>query len=253
MFEGPFKESIVKRAQNKKLVEINIHNLRDFADDKRGTVDDRPYGGGVGMVMMVEPVYEALSELLKCEMGNVKLDVEVRSEKQKSHLPHHNLASHLQHPNSTRIVLLSPRGKVFNQKTAQEFSGLDHLILICGHYEGVDERVTEHLIDEEISLGDFVLTGGEIPAMAITDAVTRLIPGVLEKPEATRNESFSSSQLPVTNYQLLEHPQYTRPEEFKGWKVPEILLSGDHKKIETWRQEKALEKTKKVRPDLLEH
>ena len=225
MFEGPFDESIVKRAQDKSLVEIKIHNLRDWASDKRKTVDDKPYGGGVGMVMRVDVISRAI-ENLKLKNENLR---------------------------RTKTALLSPRGKVFNQEMAQELSKLDQLILICGHYEGVDERVSDHLVDEEISLGDFVLTGGEIPAMAITDAVTRLIPGVLEKPEATGFESFSKmvdGKWQMEN--LLEFPHYTRPEDFKGWKAPEVLLSGDHKKIEEWRKQKALEKTKKSRPDLLE-
>jgi tRNA (guanine37-N1)-methyltransferase len=213
MFEGPFDYSIIKRAKVKGLAEINIHNLRKWTSDNRRTVDDKPYGGGVGMVMMVEPIDLALREL----------KLKIKDEKLK-------------------VVLLSPRGKVFNQQIAQEFSKLDHLILICGHYEGVDERVSEYLIDEEISIGDYVLTGGEIPAMILTDSVIRLIPGVLEKSTATTNESFSNSQL--------EYPQYTRPENYKDWKVPEILLSGDPKKIKVWQEEKAKEKTKKIRPDL---
>ncbi len=209
MFKGPFNESILQRAQNKGLVEIKIHNLRNWARDKRKTVDDRPYGGGVGMIMRVDVINQALTEI----------------------------------KSQSLTILLSPRGKVFDQKTAKRLAKLKHLILICGHYEGVDERVTEHLIDEEISIGDYVLTGGEIPAMIMVDTIVRLIPGVLEKVEATKSESFS----PIN----LEYPQYTRPEDFKGWKVPEILLSGDHKKIEEWKTKKALEKTKKVRPDLL--
>lgn len=242
MFKGPFDESILRRAQEKSLVEIKTHNLRNWAGDKRKTVDDRPYGGGTGMIMMVEPITKALQELVKCEMGN---------EKDKSHIPPQYPNSHLPHPTSTRIILLSPRGKVFNQKMAKNLSKLDHLILICGHYEGVDERISQHLVDEEISIGDFVLTGGEIPAMVVIDTVVRLIPGVLEKPEATKNESFQSS---IINHQpsiSLEYPQYTRPENFKGWKVPEILLSGNHQKIEAWREQKALEKTRKIRPDLM--
>jgi len=222
MFKGPFDESIVKRAQDKGLVEINIHDLRKWTDDKRGTVDDKPYGGGTGMVMMVEPIDRALKDI----------------------------RYQIQDTRKIKTILLSPRGKVFNQKIAQEYSELDQLILICGHYEGVDERVTEHLVDEEISIGDYVLTGGELPAMIITDTVTRLIPEVLKKSDATVNESFTSRS-DLAPRPLLENPQYTRPEEYNGWKVPEILLSGDHKKIEQWRKQKSLEKTKKVRPDLI--
>lgn len=214
MFKGPFAESIVKRAQEKELVEIKIHDLRHWTKDKRKTVDDRPYGGGIGMILLVEPIDRALREL--------------KSKKAK-------------------VILLSPSGRVFTQKKARQLAKSDHLIFICGHYEGIDERVREHLVDEEISIGDYILTGGEIPAMAIIDSIVRLVPGVLEKPEATQLESFS--KLKIKN--LLEYPQYTRPENFKGWPVPKILLSGNHKKIEEWRKKEALEKTKKVRPELL--
>jgi len=228
MFEGPFDESIIKRAQEKNLVQIKIHDLRDWAVDSRRTVDDKPYGGGTGMVLRVDVVDRALGDI-----KNQKSKINNTDQKSK-------------------IILLSPRGKVFNQKKAREFSKLDHLIFICGHYEGVDERVSEHIADEEVSIGDYVLTGGEIPAMAVVDSIVRLIPGVLEKPDATISESFSNSQLVNLNIRnLLEYPQYTRPENFKGWKVPEILLSGDHKKIEEWREQKSQEKTKQVRPELL--
>lgn len=221
MFKGPFDESIIKRAQEKKLVEIKIHNLRQWAKDKHKTVDDRPFGGGVGMIIMIQPVYDALESL------------KTKNKKQK-----------------TKTILLTPQGKVFNQKIARRLSKLDHLIFICGHYEGVDERVRKHLVDEEISIGDYILTGGELPAMVITDAIVRLIPGALKKSEATKNESFSkmrNSKLKV----LLEYPQYTRPANFKGWKVPKILLSGNHQKIAEWRKKKAIERTKERRPDLL--
>ena len=223
MFKGPFGESIVKRAQEKGLVEIKIHNLRDWAIDKRGTVDDKPYGGGVGMVMRVDIIDRAISNL-KSQISNLK---------------------------KTRTILLDPAGKPFNQKKALTLSKLDHLILICGHYEGVDQRVSDYLVDEEISIGDYVLTGGELPAMVLVDSVVRLIPGVLEKPAATKTESFSPYAICHKPTALLEYPQYTRPENYKGWKVPEVLLSGDHKKIADWRAKKALEKTKKLRPDLL--
>lgn len=217
MFKGPFDESIIKRAQEKRLVEIKIHNLRKWARDKHKTVDDRPFGGGVGMVLMIEPVYKALKEL---------------------------------HKKDSKVILLTPKGKVFNQKLAGKFSKEKHLIFICGHYEGVDERVREHLVDEEISIGDYVLTGGELPAMVVVDTVTRLIPGVLKKEEAIKSESFSQLQTPNSRL-LLEYPQYTRPADFKGWQVPEVLFSGDHKKIAEWRKKKSLERTKKQRPDLL--
>jgi len=224
MFKGPFEESIIKRAQNKGLVEIKIHNLRKWAVDKRGTVDDRPYGGGTGMILMIEPIYKALKELKS----------KVKSQKLK-------------------VILLDPRGKVFNQKIAQKLSKEQHLIFICGHYEGVDERVREHLVDEVISIGDYILTGGELPAMVVIDTVIRLLPGVLEKPEATKEESFShydDTYYHIKKY-LLEYPQYTRPENFMGWKVPKVLLLGNHQKIADWRKKKAEELTKKLRPDLI--
>ncbi|OGY06809.1 MAG: tRNA (guanosine(37)-N1)-methyltransferase TrmD [Candidatus Blackburnbacteria bacterium RIFCSPHIGHO2_02_FULL_39_13] len=222
MFTGPFNESIVKRAQDRKLAEINLHYLRKWAKGVHQTVDDRPYGGGVGMVMMVQPLYDAITEL----------------------------KSKIQNPKS-KIILTDPGGTVYNQKKAAEFSKLDHLIIISGHYETVDQRVKDHLIDEEISIGDYVLTGGELPAMVIVDSTVRLIPGVLDKADATSVESFSSLTHKDANTQLLEYPQYTRPEDYNGWKVPEILLSGNHEKIENWRLEKAIERTKKNRPDLL--
>jgi len=226
MFKGPFDESIVKRAIDKKLVEINIYNLRKWTKDKHRTVDDRPFGGGAGMVMMVEPIDRALRDL---------------KTKAKS-----------------KIILLSPRGQVYNQQKAKQLSKLDHSILVCGHYEGVDERVSE-LVDEEISIGDYVLTGGEIPALAVVDSVVRLIPKVLEKPEAIEKESFSihspsrrGNALTLREGKsLLEYPQYTRPADYKGGKVPEVLLSGNHKKIDEWRLKKSLELTKRNRPDLL--
>ena len=212
MFKGPFDESILRRARDKGLVEINIHDLRSWGEGERRTVDDRPYGGGVGMILRVDIIEKAVSELKKGSK-------------------------------STKVILLDATGKKFTQGTVRALSQADHLVLIAGHYEGFDHRVHEHLVDEIISIGDYILTGGEIPAMVVTDAVVRLLPGVLEKEEATSLESFSEK--------LLEYPQYTRPEEYKGWKVPKVLLSGNHKEIEKWRKEMALEKTKKVRPDLL--
>jgi len=228
MFEGVFNYSIIKRAQEKGLAEIKIHNLRNWAIDKRGTVDDRPYGGGPGMILMIEPIYKALKYLKAIphyDTKNAPAKMTPKIGKQK-------------------IILLSPSGKLFNQKKAQELSKMKRIILVCGHYEGVDERVAEYLVDEEISIGDYILTGGELPAMVLVDAIVRLIPNVLEKPEAIKSESFSP---------LLEYPQYTRPENFKGLKVPEILLSGNHQKIAQWREKMALEKTKKRRPELLKN
>ena len=208
VFDSILNTSILKRAQQKGKVIFELINLRDFGEGKHKLVDDRPYGGGAGMVLRADILAAALSSL------------------KKGH-----------------VVLTSASGKPYNQTKAGNLSKLDHIIIICGHYEGVDQRFIDKYIDEEISIGDYVLTGGEIPAMVIVDSITRLIPGVLKKPEATTNESFTEN--------LLEGPQYTRPEEFEGEKVPEILLSGDHKKIEQWRQQKSLEKTKKIRPDLL--
>ncbi len=228
MFSGPFSESIIKRAQEKGQATINIHNLRNWAIDERGTVDSRPYGGGKGMVLRPEPLFQAV-ESIKSQNSATE----------------------------TVTVLLTPQGKVFNQQKAQKLTELEHLILLCGHYEGVDERVRKHLVDEEISIGDYILTGGEIPAMVVTDAVVRLLPGVLEK-AATTQESHTNSSLQrnaldeVGAKGILEYPQYTRPRTFRGWKVPKILLSGNHQEIEFWRQKQAVKKTKENRPDLLE-
>ena len=233
MFKGPFDESIVRRAIEKNLVEINIHNLRKWTKDKHRTVDDRPFGGGTGMVLMIQPIEDAV-ESLKLKVKSEKLKVINKNSKLKE-----------------KVILLSPRGKPYNQKLAKKFSQFDHLILICGHYEGVDERVSD-LVDEEISIGDYVLTGGELPAMVIVDSIVRLIPKVLEKSDAVKNESFSKLKIENSKIEnLLEYPQYTRPSDYKGKKVPEVLLSGNHKEINKWRLEKALELTKKQRPDLL--
>lgn len=203
MFTGPFDQSIIKRAQDRSLLSVAIHDLRKWAIDERGTVDDRPFGGGVGMVLRVEPIFNALKEI--------------------------------KNPNlNSKTVLLDARGETFTQPKAKSYSELDQLILICGHYEGIDERVKEYLVDESISIGNYVLTGGEIPAMVLTDSIGRLVSGVL-KPEATSLESFSI-QDSTDAAPYLEHPQYTRPEEFNGWKVPEILLSGNHAAIKLWRK-----------------
>jgi len=217
MFSGPFDESIVKRAVDKKIVQINIHNLRDWATDKRKTVDDRPYGGGKGMILKVDVIDRAIQNL-KSKILNLK----------------------------SKTILLTPQGKTFNQTAADKLAKLDHFILICGHYEGFDERVRK-LIDLEVSIGNYVLTGGELPAMVLTDTIVRLLPGVLSS-EATTSESFSSLNnlklskpcLPAGKSQTLffDFPQYTRPEVYKNMKVPKTLLSGDHKKIEKWRKNK---------------
>ncbi len=225
MFDGPFSESIVKRAREKRIVEINIHDLRNWAKDKHKTVDDSPYGGGAGMVMRVDIVDAAISSI-KNKISKIK-------------------------NKDIKTILLTPQGKVFNQKLSQSFSQIKNLILVCGHYEGVDDRIREYLVDEEISIGDYVLTGGELPAMVLTDSIIRLIPGVLGKEESFKNESFSTISHAAKPVSLLKYPQYTRPEEYKGWKVPKTLLSGNHAEIEKWRQKKALGRTKSRRPDLL--
>ena len=196
MFKGPFDESIIKRAKDKTLVEVNIQDLRKWAKDKHHTVDDKPYGGGIGMVMKVDVIDSAISDLKR---------------------------------KGTKVILLDPTGKKFTQGIAKTLSKKNHLIFIAGHYEGIDHRVHENIADEIISIGDYVLTGGEIPSMVLVDTITRLIPGVLSKEEATKFESF-------TEEGTLEHPQYTRPEDYKGWKVPKVLLSGNHKKIEEWKR-----------------
>jgi tRNA (guanine37-N1)-methyltransferase len=214
MFAGPLDYSIIKRAQEKKLIEINLHNLRQWAIDKHGTVDDRPYGGGAGMILRVEPIHAALREI---KMQNAK----AKTTKQNA---------------KTQTILLDPRGGKFTQAKARQYTQLNQLILICGHYEGVDERVREHLVNESISIGDYILTGGEIPAMVVIDAVSRLIPGVLQRPEATQIESFSTTSREPRATSYLEFPQYTRPANFLGWKVPAVLLSGNHGEIERWRE-----------------
>lgn len=226
MFRGPFDESIIKRAKEKGQVEINLFNLRAWTTDKHKTVDDRPFGGGTGMVLKVEPVFKALREL--------------KSQNRKPATA------------KTKVILMTPQGKPFKQSLARKLARLDQLILVCGHYEGVDERIREHLVDEEISIGDFILTGGELPAMLVADAIVRLLPGVLEKPEATRFESFSGPEAGNPKIgNLLEYPHYTRPADFRGWKVPEILLNGHHREIQKWRVEQSFKRTRSRRPDLL--
>lgn len=205
IFDSYFNESIIKRAKNNKLINIKVHNLRDYTKDKHKTVDDTPYGGGAGMVLKIEPIWRCVQFLSsKFKAQSSKLS-------------------------KTRIILFSAKGKRFTQADAKRLKKYENLILICGRYEGVDERVAKYLADEEISIGDFVLTGGEIPAMVVVDSITRLIPGVLGNLESPQNESFSKK-----NY--LEYPQYTKPAEYNKWKVPEVLLSGDHKEIEKWRK-----------------
>jgi tRNA (guanine37-N1)-methyltransferase len=212
MFDSPFGDSIIQRAREEGLLDLRVHDLREFSLNKHKKVDDTPFGGGVGMVMNVEPFARAIAKI-------------------KKEVP------------ETRTLLLSPGGRPFDQEKAWELSRLPSLTLICGRYEGIDERVRQHFVDEEISIGDYVLTGGEIPAMVLVEAVSRLLPGVLGDPDSIVEESFSDN--------LLEYPQYTRPQDYQGMKVPEILVSGDHKKIRAWQKAEALKKTERVRPDLL--
>lgn len=209
--EGALAESMMKRAQEKGLATVAVHNIRDWAPGKHLMTDDAPYGGGQGMVMKCEPIFAAVEAIRTPE---------------------------------SNVVLMSPAGRRFDQKTAAELATRTHLILICGHYEGVDQRVIDHLVDDELSIGDYVLTNGAIAALVVTDAVVRLIPGVLGDDASAGDDSFAQG--------LLEFPQYTRPVEFRGWRVPDILLSGHHAEIAKWRHRKAIEKTLKNRPDLLE-
>lgn len=213
MFSSPFGDSIIQRACEAGLLDINVHDLRDYSLNKHRKVDDSPFGGGVGMVMNVEPIARAITAV-------------------KKEVP------------ETRTILLSPGGRPFDQEKAWELSSLPSLTLICGRYEGIDERIRLHYVDEEISIGDYVLTGGELPAMVLVEAISRLLPGVLGDPESVVEESFHDD--------LLEYPQYTRPRDYEGLKVPEILVSGDPKKIRDWQKAEALKKTAQVRPDLLE-
>jgi tRNA (guanine37-N1)-methyltransferase len=249
-FTGPLDYGIVRRAREAHLIETHIHDLRDFTHDRHRTIDDRPFGGGEGMVMKPEPIFEAVESLLG--------------------------GSAPENSPQTAIVLLSAAGKLFRQETARRFAALDRVVLICGRYEGVDERVAEHLATDEISIGDFVLSGGELPAAMILDAVTRLIPGALGNEDSAVNESFSAEGAPgaraldgraaelscvnvrPTNlssangaHGILDYPHYTRPQSFRGWDVPEVLMGGNHEQIRRWRREKAIEKTCRNRPDLL--
>ncbi len=214
LFSGVLDCGIIRRARQSNLVDIRLINLRDFTRDRHKSVDDRPYGGGEGMVFMPAPLFEAI-EFCRGENRSPE----------------------------SQVILMTPQGKTWSQDLAAEFSIIAHIILVCGRYEGVDQRVIDCLVDREISIGDFVLTGGEIPAMTILDSVIRLIPGALGCRESVINESFSTG--------LLDYPQYTRPAEFRGQIVPEVLLSGDHEKINKWRKAQALEKTKRARPELV--
>src|SRR5256714_14095150 len=240
-FAGPFDHGILRRARETGLVEVNVEDLRAFTKDRHRSVDDRPFGGGEGMVLKPEPLFEAVESLLGSSVGDAR-NQRVKDEK-------------------AAIVLLSASGKLFRQDSARRFAKLERMIFICGRYEGVDERVVEHLATEEISIGDFVLSGGELPAMLIVDAVTRLLPGALGNEASAENESFSAGGAAAngaqhaaplrSNGMLLDYPHYTRPAEFRGWMVPEVLIGGDHAEMAKWRRAAAIEKTRRNRPDLL--
>jgi tRNA (guanine37-N1)-methyltransferase len=219
VFPSYLESSIINRARQKGLLTVNVHNIRDYTHDKHRMTDDTPYGGGGGMVMKPEPVFEAVETVL----GGTA----------------HQVAD-----GSVPVIMLTPQGRVFTQSIAEELSQHERIALICGRYEGIDERIREHLVTDEISIGDYVLTGGELPALILIDALARLIPSVLGDPNGATDDSHSSG--------LLEYPHYTRPPEFRGWKVPEVLLSGDHGKVAQWRREQALLRTYSRRPDLLE-
>lgn len=211
MFEGVFQHSIMKKAQEKNAVSLNVVDIREFADNKR-QVDDYPFGGGAGMVLKPEPIFNAVESLTQ--------------------------------ESKPRVILMCPQGERFTQQKAEELAAEKELVFICGHYEGYDERIREHLVTDEISIGDFVLTGGELAAMTVIDSVVRLLPGVLGNADSPVRDSFSTG--------LLEHPQYTRPAEFRGWKVPDVLTSGNHGKVDQWREEQTLKRTLERRPDLLD-
>jgi len=221
IFPPYLERSIIQRARQRGLVSVNVHNIRDYTHDKHNVTDDTPYGGGGGMVMKPEPVFEAVESVL-------------------------GLGAYQTAPGpACPLIMLTPQGRVFSQSVAEELSRHEKIALISGRYEGIDERIRENLVTDEISIGDYVLTGGELPALIVIDAVSRLIPGVLGDPDGAMDDSHASG--------LLEYPHYTRPPEFRGWKVPEILLSGDHGKIGIWRREQSLLRTLARRPDLLEN
>jgi tRNA (guanine37-N1)-methyltransferase len=220
---APLNESMMKRAQENKIVDLHIHNLRDWTTDKHHIVDDAPFGGGQGMVMKPEPIFAAVEDIKKTTNAQRRTP---NAERQKP-----------------KVILMSPAGRQLDQRLATDLSKESHVIIICGHYEGVDHRVIDHLVDLEISIGDYVLTNGAIAAVVLVDAVVRLLPGVLGHEHSAADDSFSAG--------LLETPQYTRPAEFRGWKIPDVLLSGNHAEIAKWRKEQALKRTRDNRPDLL--
>ena len=217
-FKGPFDVGVIRRGRENRLIDIRIHDLRDFTLDRHRTVDDRPFGGGEGMVFKPEPIFKAVESVRKNDQAEV--------------------------------VVLSAAGRKFDQAEALRLSKVPQIILVCGRYEGIDERVAEHLATAEISIGDFIVSGGEIAAVVVIDGVTRYVPGVVGKEESILRDSFSD---PASESKVVEHPHYTRPADFRGWRVPDVLISGDHAAVRKWRHEAALKKTEKNRPDLLEH
>jgi tRNA (guanine37-N1)-methyltransferase len=227
VFPRYLESSILQRARQRGLIEVRVHNIRDYTHDRHHTTDDTPYGGGGGMVMKPEPVFEAVESVLG--ISSHPAQPVPFDQTQGKHVP---------------VILLTPQGRAFTQRVAEELSRHERVALLCGRYEGVDERIREHLVSDEISVGDYVLTGGELPALILIDAVSRLIPGVLGDPTGAEDDSHSMG--------LLAYPHYTRPPEFRGWQVPEVLLSGDHGKIEKWRREQALIRTFNKRPDMIE-
>jgi tRNA (guanine37-N1)-methyltransferase len=247
---APLGESMMKRAREKEIVDLRIHNLRDWTTDKHHIVDDAPFGGGQGMVMKPEPIFAAVEELRREAERTPNPpspgtgSAVASAQRSTSNAQFQHPTSSIQYPVS-RIVLMSPAGKRFDQQMASDLARERHLLIICGHYEGVDHRVIEHLVDLEISIGDYVLTNGAIAAVVLVDAVVRLLPGALGHEQSAADDSFSPAAAG------LEAPQYTRPAEFRGWKVPEILLSGNHAEIKKWREEQALKRTRENRPDLL--
>ena len=235
-FAGPLDHGIVRRAREAGISEIHVQDLRAFTADRHRTVDDRPFGGGEGMVLKPEPLFAAVEKLLERSVGDSQAKIPP--------------------PGNTAIVLMSAAGRLFTQETARRFAKMDRLVLICGRYEGVDERVAEHLATDEISIGDFVLSGGELPAALIVDAVTRLLPGAVGNEASTQNESFQEylgapSAPEAARSVLLDFPHYTRPAEYRGWKVPDVLTGGNHAEVAKWRRRMAIEKTRRNRPDLL--
>ena len=250
MFDGFLKTSIIKRAIDKEVVDIQIHNFREFTHDKHKHVDDYPYGGGAGMVMQAAPVYRCYKAIEKeISNGSVAKDKGCCGKKANvsgdlKDICNADTGENLTDKKKTKVIYLSPQGKTFNQEMAREFAKEENLIFLCGHYEGIDERVLEEIVSDYVSIGDYVLTGGELPALVMMDTISRLVPGVLNNDMSAQTESFSDN--------LLEYPQYTRPENWEGKLVPPVLLSGNHKKLAEWYREQSVIRTAKRRPDLIE-